>query len=66
MDPFIVNWVKSHFAGKVEEKKLRILEGPAIQSLSLLKDAGENFDAIFIDADKPNYLNYYKVVHFYI
>ena len=39
-------------------KKITIHEGPALKSLEILK-AG-NFDMAFIDADKSNYLEYYK------
>jgi len=62
LDPFFVNFAKSHFAGVEEEKKLRIIEGPALKSLETLKEEGETFDAVFIDADKPNYINYYKFI----
>jgi len=62
LDSFFVQFVKSHFAGTEEEKKLRIIEGPALESLKTLKEHGETFDAVFIDADKVNYLNYYKYI----
>jgi len=62
IDPFMVNFVKSHFSGTEEDKKLRIFTGPALESLETLKKAGETFDLVFIDADKANYLNYYKFV----
>jgi len=62
LDPFLIKYVKSHFAGTGEEKKLRMLEGPALESLKTLKDGRETFDAAFIDADKVNYLNYYKFI----
>lgn len=39
------------------------MEGPAIESMNQLLDNGEaeTFDFIFIDADKPNYPNYYEL-----
>ncbi|MFQ6675602.1 MAG: O-methyltransferase [Fidelibacterota bacterium] len=37
--------------------RIEILEGPALASIQSLKPP---FDVIFIDADKPNYLEYYK------
>ncbi len=36
--------------------KVDIKEGPALETLSTL--AGTNFDLVFIDADKVNYVNY--------
>jgi predicted O-methyltransferase YrrM len=38
--------------------KVRYLTGEALDSLQQLHDAGERFDAFFIDADKVNYSNY--------
>ena len=39
-------------------KKITIHQGPALESLEALKVG--NFDMAFIDADKSNYLEYYK------
>ena len=38
-------------------KKINLILGPAIETMETLK---QKFDLIFIDADKNNYLNYYK------
>ena len=35
--------------------------GPALDGMKTLGDRKESFDVIFIDADKPNYANYYQV-----
>ena len=61
MEPFLVDFVKSRIHGTITEEKLRIVMGPAMDSLKSLKDDGKKFDLIFIDADKVNYINYYKV-----
>ncbi|HZO01873.1 MAG TPA: class I SAM-dependent methyltransferase [Burkholderiales bacterium] len=45
-------WKKAGVAKKID---LRI--GPALETLKALKGP---FDFVFIDADKPNYLNYYE------
>lgn len=37
--------------------RIEILEGPALESVRKLNPP---FDVVFIDADKPNYSNYYK------
>ena len=47
-------------AGVADRIDLRI--GPAVDTLQALLAEGANdtFDMMFIDADKPNYLNYYE------
>ena len=40
------------------ESKITIHRGPALQSLEQLQ--ASSFDMAFVDADKPNYLEYYK------
>ena len=49
------------FYEKANEKKIKQIIKPAIESLKELKDTNQNFDLIFIDADKENYLNYYDI-----
>ena len=43
-----------------QEKKIKIILGPALESISNLKKKEEKFDLVFIDADKENYKNYYN------
>ena len=47
------------FYDKANEKKIKQIIKPAIESLKELKDSKQKFDLIFIDADKENYLIYY-------
>ena len=47
------------FYNKANEKKIKQIIKPAIESLKELKDSKQIFDLIFIDADKENYLIYY-------
>ncbi|ODN02123.1 Caffeoyl-CoA O-methyltransferase 1, partial [Orchesella cincta] len=49
-------------AGTNLESKIRIMMGPAMESLVQLKEEGKKFDFVFIDADKQGYLNYYKYI----
>ncbi|MCC6139301.1 MAG: class I SAM-dependent methyltransferase [Nitrospira sp.] len=48
---------RKHFANSPHGKKIEIRLGPALETMRAL--AGP-FDVIFIDADKVNYLNYYR------
>ena len=50
-------WFKKSESGY----KISIHEGPALQSLEKMKDL--TFDLVFIDADKVNYPNYYKITY---
>ncbi|PSR75705.1 hypothetical protein PHLCEN_2v8996 [Hermanssonia centrifuga] len=42
--------------------KIDVRIGDAIASLDKLIEEGASFDMVFIDADKPNYINYFKKV----
>ena len=48
------------FYAKANEKRIKQIIKPALESLKELKDTKKFFDLIFIDADKENYLNYYE------
>ncbi len=48
------------FYQKANEKRIKQIIKPAIESLNELKDSNQKFDLIFIDADKENYPNYYE------
>jgi len=51
-------WKEAH-----QDKKIELKIGPALETLhALLNDSGtEQFDFIFIDADKTNYVHYYEL-----
>jgi caffeoyl-CoA O-methyltransferase len=49
----------SFFKKAYQDKKIKIITKPALQSLNELKNDSVVFDIIFIDADKGNYINYY-------
>jgi predicted O-methyltransferase YrrM len=48
-------WQKAGVAGKID-----LILGPGTETLDRLIVEGRTFDMAFIDADKPNYLNYYE------
>ena len=43
------------------EKKINLIVGTAIDSLNNFVNENKNFDLIFIDADKENYIKYYDL-----
>ena len=43
-----------------QEKKIKTIIKPALESISILKKEKNIFDIIFIDADKDNYKKYYE------
>ncbi len=51
------NIAKKYWAQSSHGKKIKLKLGPAIETMEILTG---KFDLIFIDADKNNYLNYYK------
>lgn len=59
LDPEYISFAKSYFDRSEHGHKIEVVEGPALDSLKKLKGP---YDLVFIDADKPNYLNYYEAV----
>jgi caffeoyl-CoA O-methyltransferase len=50
-------FARSFFKRSEHGAKVRLIEGPALESIQAL---AAPFDIVFIDADKPNYVNYYE------
>ena len=56
------NKVASNFFKKAkQEKKIKTITGPALESIYNFRKKKQKFDLVFIDADKENYKNYYNV-----
>ena len=55
------NKIASNFFKKAkQENKVKIIIGPALESINNLENKEQKFDLVFIDADKENYKNYYN------
>tara|TARA_B110000014_G_scaffold243723_1_gene214290 strand:- start:412 stop:1068 length:657 start_codon:yes stop_codon:yes gene_type:complete len=54
------NTASNFFKKANQDKKIKTIIKPAIESLKEIKKEGLTFDIIFIDADKSNYQNYYN------
>ena len=59
IDPERAAMARRHFAASPWADRIDLIEGPALESLTLLMGP---FDLIFIDADKANYPRYYEAV----
>ena len=59
LDPQVIAIAKRYFDRSEHGKKIKIIEGPALESIAKLTGT---FDLAFIDADKENYLNYYEAI----
>ncbi|BFZ05954.1 hypothetical protein BsWGS_08993 [Bradybaena similaris] len=60
IDEYLKPLVESLVKDSPHHKKLRIINGKALDVLEVLKAAGEKFDVVFLDAEKDEYLDYFK------
>jgi len=58
-NPRAIEFAQSFFDRSPDGHKITPIFGPALETISTLEG---NFDFVFIDADKRNYLNYYESV----
>ena len=42
--------------------KVRVVRGNAIETMKAMKAEGQKFDIVFLDADKDDYIDYYKLI----
>lgn len=59
IDPEVIAIARSYFDRSEHGKKIHVKQGPALETIKGLTGP---FDVVFIDADKTNYLNYFKAV----
>ncbi|XP_043097929.1 short-chain dehydrogenase reductase 4 [Puntigrus tetrazona] len=60
LEPYLKDFAQPIFDTSPHGKKITVKTGPAMDTLKELAATGEQFDMVFIDADKHNYINYYK------
>jgi caffeoyl-CoA O-methyltransferase len=58
VSPEHARFARRHFTDAPHGDKIELRLGPALESVQQLD--GEQFDLVFIDADKPGYLDYYE------
>ncbi|XP_004068646.1 uncharacterized protein LOC101163242 [Oryzias latipes] len=62
LEPYLKEFAQPIFDKSPHGKKIIVKSGPAMDTLKELALAGEQFDMVFIDADKNNYINYYNFI----
>ncbi|XP_047440145.1 uncharacterized protein zgc:113054 [Mugil cephalus] len=62
LEPYLKEFAQPIFDKSPHGKKITVKTGSAMESLKELAAAGEQFDMVFIDADKSNYINYYNFI----
>lgn len=61
LDPFAAAFAQRAMARSPHHHKVHIEVGDAAVSMQRLKEAGQSFDLIFIDADKGGYATYFEL-----
>jgi caffeoyl-CoA O-methyltransferase len=62
LDTYAAGIARQWFDRSPHGHKIGIELGPALQTLERVRDAGERFDFIFIDADKGRYADYFELI----
>ncbi|KAJ7998593.1 hypothetical protein DPEC_G00206510 [Dallia pectoralis] len=62
LEPYLKEFAQPIFDKSPHGKKIQVKIGSAMDTLKDLASTGEQFDMVFIDADKQNYINYYNFI----
>ena len=62
LDPYTADFAQSRFAKTPAGQLIDVRVGPAVETLQQLAADGDQFDFVFIDADKTGYLNYFRTL----
>lgn len=62
VDEYVSEFAKECFKNSEHGKKIKVVTAPAIETLKKLIADGETFDLVFIDADKPGYVDYFNLL----
>ncbi|MBZ5715368.1 O-methyltransferase [Nannocystis pusilla] len=62
VDPVATGVARRYFAESGHAHKIDLRLAPALDTIAALAAERRRFDLVFIDADKPNYVNYYEAV----
>ncbi|XP_028263151.1 uncharacterized protein LOC114436839 [Parambassis ranga] len=62
LEPYLKEFAQPIFDKSPHGRKIIVRTGSAMDTLKELAAAAEQFDMVFIDADKNNYINYYNFI----
>ncbi|XP_012694113.2 uncharacterized protein zgc:113054 [Clupea harengus] len=62
LEAYLKEFVQPIFDKSPHGKKISVKIGSAMDTLQELSETDDQFDMVFIDADKSNYINYYKFI----
>ncbi|KAG7493322.1 3-hydroxybutyrate dehydrogenase type 2 [Solea senegalensis] len=62
LEPYLKEFAQPIFDKSPHGRKITVKTGSAMDIIKELAAAGEQFDLVFIDADKSNYINYYNFI----
>ncbi len=60
VDPEATSVARRYFEESPWGERIDLRLGPALDTIAALAEEGREFDLVFIDADKGNYVNYYE------
>lgn len=62
VDQYVADFARACFDKSPHGSKIKVEVAPALETLQKLADAQESFDLVFIDADKKEYVDYFKLL----
>ena len=62
VDSYVADFARACFKQSPHGSKIKVEVAPALATLQKLADAQESFDLVFIDADKKEYVDYFKLL----
>ncbi|NEQ68196.1 MAG: SAM-dependent methyltransferase [Symploca sp. SIO1B1] len=62
VDDYVAKFAQDCFAASPDGHKIAVKVAPALQTLQQLAAEDQVFDLVFIDADKTEYIDYFKVI----
>jgi caffeoyl-CoA O-methyltransferase len=62
VDPYVTEFARQCFKASPDGEKIFVEVASAMETMQKLAQAGETFDLVFIDADKKEYVEYFRLL----